>query len=458
MRKWLAFAAAWLVILAGAFLAHSIQTTGGTKVSEVRIRAEQGETISGLLYVPRTATGARPAPAVLVSHGYINTREMQSPFAIELARRGFVVLAMDMTGHGYSGGIVGTDGFGGPAALRYLRSLPFVDKANVGLEGHSMGGGPVMAAAAEQPDGYRAIVLEGSTPGLLRAKAPENPKNLALVFGQYEEFAGLMWQVPTGDKVGQSKRLMKLFGTAEPVQPDRLYGSLADGSARRFYSIPTTHPLEHFTTAGIGGAVDWFQQTLAGAPSPKPTSDKIWYWKDIGTLISFLGMFGLILATFDLLLTTPLFAELNRPAEPVAERRGPRWWLALALTAAVPALTFFPLMKLGGGIFEPALLFPQSIHNQLVVWALGGALITLVLGLVLRAGKATFTNRWLASAGIAALTMAVAYLAIVVCDLVFKTDFRFWVVGMKPLIPSRAAIALRYLVLWSRLFLVPLRV
>ena len=258
MGRWLAFALAWVVILGGGFLAHSVQTSGGTKISEVRIRAEHGEPVSGLLYVPASATAARPAPAVLVSHGYINTREMQSPFAIELARRGFVVLAMDMTGHGYSGGIVGTDGFGGPAALSYLRSLPFVDKANVGMEGHSMGGGPVMAAAAEQPDGYRSVVLEGSTPGLLRAKAPENPKNLALVFGQYEEFAGLMWQVPTGDKVGQSKRLMKLFGTTAPVEPGRLYGSLADGSARQLYSIPTTHPLEHFSASGVGAAVDWF--------------------------------------------------------------------------------------------------------------------------------------------------------------------------------------------------------
>ncbi|MEA1078817.1 hypothetical protein U8M15_28390, partial [Klebsiella pneumoniae] len=79
--------------------------------------------------------------------GYINTREMQSPFAIELARRGFVVLAMDMRGHGYSEGAVkfpGSD-LGGAAALRYLTSLPFVDKANAGLEGHSMGGVPISA-------------------------------------------------------------------------------------------------------------------------------------------------------------------------------------------------------------------------------------------------------------------------------------------------------------------------
>nr|QQZ51272.1 alpha/beta hydrolase [Phenylobacterium glaciei] len=95
--------------------------------------------MSGLLYRPASATAATPAPAVLASHGYINTREMQSPFAIELSRRGFVVLAMDMTGHGGSGAAVGQQGFGGPAALRYLRALDYVDAGNIGLEGHSLG-------------------------------------------------------------------------------------------------------------------------------------------------------------------------------------------------------------------------------------------------------------------------------------------------------------------------------
>jgi prepilin-type processing-associated H-X9-DG protein len=35
---------------------------------------------------------------------------------------------------------VGQQGFGGPAALKYLRSLPMVDRANIGMEGHSLGG------------------------------------------------------------------------------------------------------------------------------------------------------------------------------------------------------------------------------------------------------------------------------------------------------------------------------
>jgi dienelactone hydrolase len=455
MRKWLAFALAWVLILGGSFLAHWVQTDGGrVRVSEVRIPAAQGVTVSGLLYVPRGATAQTPAPAVLASHGYINTREMQSPFAIELARRGYVVLAMDMTGHGYSGGIVGTDDYGGPAALAWLKAQPIVDRSRIGLEGHSMGGSPVMAAADADPAGYRAIVLEGSRPGLLGARAPANPKNLAVVFGQFDEFAGLMWQVPQGSQVKASPSLQALFGVQGPVEEGRIYGAIADGTARLLVNPPVTHPWEHFSSAGVGAALDWFQRTL-GAPQPKAPADQVWLLKEVGTLIGFLGLVGLILATFDLLLAAASFAELNHPAEPATDRRGGRWWLMLAITAVLPALTYFPLMKVGQ-VFFPMAPFPQWIQNQLLVWALGTALLTLLIGLALRS-RAAFTTRWLLSAGAAAATMAVAYLSLVLVDALFKVDYRFWVLGLKPLDAARAAELPAYFVLWTVFFLISLR-
>ncbi|MBU1374805.1 MAG: alpha/beta fold hydrolase [Alphaproteobacteria bacterium] len=455
MRTWLAFALAWALILGGAFLAHRVQTSNGTvTVSEVRIPAEAGVTVSGLLYTPVGATAARPAPGVLVSHGYINTREMQSPFAIELSRRGFVVLAMDMTGHGYSGGIVGTAGFGGPAALRYLKGLPVVDKGQIGLEGHSMGGGPILAAAAEDPDGYRSLVLEGSAPGLLGAKAPANIRNLAIVFGQYDEFAGLMWQVPKGSEVADSKRLQAIFGVTGRVQTDRVYGSVADGTARILANPPVTHPWEHFSNAGVGDAIDWFQRTLP-TPAAKPPASQVWLWKEVGTLTSFIGMVGLILATFDLLLRLPAFARLSQPAQPLTTRRDGRWWLSLAITAALPALTYFPLMKVGQ-VFFPMAPFPQWIQNQLLVWALGTAVITLLIGLVLRR-RAAFTTRWGLSIAVAVVTMAVAYGSLALVDALFKVDYRFWVLGLKPLDATRAMQVPGYLILWSLFFLVAMR-
>jgi len=459
LRKWGFFILGVVLILAGSLLAHAIQTSGDVTLSDVRFPGDGGKTQSALIYRPASATPAHPAPAVLVSHGYINTREMQSPFAIELARRGFVVLAMDMIGHGYSEGAVKLgpgQNLGGPAALAYLQSLPYVDKANIGLEGHSMGGIPIATAAASQPDGYKAIVFEGSTPAFLGAQTPPKLNNLAIVFGQYDEFAPLMWGVPKGAMVATSPKLAKVFGEPSPILIGKIYGQIPDGSARVLENPPVTHPWEHFSRAGVGGAVDWFQKTLVGEANPLPPADQVWLWKDIGTGVAFAGLICLLIGAFEVLLLLPVFAGLNHPAEPAAVPRGGKWWLAFVLTAAVPALTFYPFMK-WGALFFPMQLFPQSVQNQLLVWALLNALITVVLSFVLRGGKPAFTTDWLRSAGIAAATIAVGYLSLVIVDATLKTDYRFWVLGLKPLDARHALIAIPYFVLWAVYFLVALR-
>ena len=248
-RRFGLFAAGWALVLIGGLLAHLIQTSGGVKIEDVRFKGGVGENISALLYVPATATQAHPAPAVMLSHGFINTREMQSPFAIELARRGFVVLAIDMTGHGYSGGTLGVDGFGGPAALAYLHSLPYVDDNNVGLEGHSMGGAPTMYAATAEPDGYRAVVLEGTTTQFFGAGAPANPafpRNLEVVFGQFDEFAPLMWGKAKGADVAWPAQAQgdPSASSLGPVVPGEVYGDIAATAPRSAALVnpPVDHP------------------------------------------------------------------------------------------------------------------------------------------------------------------------------------------------------------------------
>jgi hypothetical protein len=120
------------LVLVGSLIAWNTQTAGGTvRVIDVRWVGSNGTPMSGLLYVPQTATAETPAPGIVAIHGYINSRETQSGYAIEFARRGWVVLAADQTGHGFSGGAAFANGFGGPDALRYLRSLDIVDPDNI---------------------------------------------------------------------------------------------------------------------------------------------------------------------------------------------------------------------------------------------------------------------------------------------------------------------------------------
>jgi len=82
-------------------VAHLIQTDfGKVNVSNISINAGGMGTITGKLYAPVTATAESPAPAVLQLHGYQNDKHTSSAYALELARRGFVVLTIDEYGHG----------------------------------------------------------------------------------------------------------------------------------------------------------------------------------------------------------------------------------------------------------------------------------------------------------------------------------------------------------------------
>jgi len=456
-KSWSLFVTGVVLILAGSLTAHFIQTSGGIRIHDVRFTGTNGTQMSALLYIPANATSKTPAPGILAVHGYINSRETQDGFAIEFARRGYVVLALDQTGHGYSAPPAFANGFGGPDGLKYLRSLDIVDKDNIGLEGHSMGGWTVLAAAAVFPNDYKAMVLEGSSTGAPFAAegTQQYPRNMALVFSKYDEFSQLMWGVPKAQNVTDSKKLWKVFGVEAPVEPGKIYGSADTGTARVLYAPPVTHPMDHISRQAIGYSLDWFQKNLKGG-TPLPADNQIWAWKEAGTLAALAGFVALLLGTFEVLLTLPYFSQLAQGPVAANDGRSWRWWLALALTAFIPVLTFYQFFRWGGLWLKESAFLPQSITNQIVVWAVLNGLITLALTFVLRQ-KAAFSSRWMPSILIALLTTAVGYGALALADFLFKTDFRFWVVALKLMSSLQFKYFFVYLLPFTAFFLVALR-
>ena len=462
----------WILLLAGGALGHLVQTSGGVAVEDVRFEFEPGKRLAALLYKPANATPATPAPGVLAVHGYLNSRETQSGFAIELARRGYVVLAIDQTGHGFSEGAAFSAGFGGPAALRYLRSLPFVDPDNVALEGHSMGGWTALAAAADQPDGYRSMVLVGSStgPGFAPLGTPRFPRNLAVIFSRYDEFSQLMWGVGDAADVVHSDKLQGVFGTDQAIEPRRVYGSIAAGDARWLTMPGTTHPGNHLSRATIADTLDWISRTLEGG-GQRSAADQIWFWKELGTLLALIGGVCIVLGGLQLLLRMKLFhtrlvrvegaAPRDAAAQGAVERADAAWWLGLLAMTAIPALSYYPLTGLGAA-FTANALFPQGVTNQILLWALVNGLIALLLGALLRrrrsrtgAAAAAGPAIGLVLSGLAALLAVLGlYLAVLLSAWLFNTDLRFWVVALKPMAPHHVAAFFAYLIPFTAFFYV----
>ncbi len=145
-------AIAMIVFLIGGIVSTLVKTDfGNVLVRDVDL-TPRGTTLHGVMYIPKDALEIdengeyiNKHPAILLSHGYVNTNAYMDGFAIELSRRGFVVFSIDMTGHGESEVSIGKEEpqgetMGAIDAYNYLSELPYVDQTRVGFAGHSMGG------------------------------------------------------------------------------------------------------------------------------------------------------------------------------------------------------------------------------------------------------------------------------------------------------------------------------
>lgn len=439
---------------------------GAVRVQDVRFAVADGRVMYAKLYRPVGATAQAPAPGVVAIHGYINSHETQAPYAIELARRGYVVLAVDQPGHGYSDPPAFAGGFGGIDALAYLRSLAFVDRDQVVLSGHAMGGSAATIAAAFAPDGYTSIVVSGASTGSFGAPegTPAFPRNLGLVWTQFDEFSQQMWLTTTAAEARSGAKMRALFGTAAPVEVGRMYGSIDDGTARMLYSPAVTQPGAHITTIGVAPVIDWVQRTTR-APSPLPRTDQVWVWKEAGTAAALVGFVLALFAIAGLLLQSRVFAPLSMRTAPAAGVTGFAWWLAALIAAAVPVATYFWANNETASIIAPSRWFPQNITTGLMGWALLNAAISLVLLLLWfvlsgrRNGARADTlglrvGGFLRAIGFGLAVVGSAYALLALSQGLFDTGFRFWVVAVKLLSIEQLRIAAIYLLPFTLFFLV----
>ncbi|MHB8084904.1 MAG: alpha/beta hydrolase family protein [Dehalococcoidia bacterium] len=470
---WIILVIALLLILVGDLLAMAVQTDwGNIKVRDVRFVGSGGEIVSALLYIPKGVTADHPAPGIVAIHGYINSRETQDSFAIEFARRGYVVLAPDQTGHGYTDPPAFADGFGGISPLRYISTLDIVDPKNIGLEGHSMGGWASVIAASAIPDGYQSMVLEGSSTGTYGA--PDGtatfPRNLCLVYSQWDEFSNLMWGSPIAKDIVKTDKLKTVFNTTSDVMPGKVYGSIDDGTARILYQPVCTHPWDSFNPVAVGYAVDWFQKTLKGG-NTLPPSDQSWPWKEFGNLMALAGFFLLVFPVGSLILKIPFFSGLSQePAEP-KPIKGIGWWIGVILLIIITAVTYFPLKDIPTKLAIPATaFFPQNITTQIMFFDVVLGIITAVLFLLWHfvwnrktgANGDTYGLSWDMklkwsmvgkSLLVAALAALAAYITLSFSAWAFTVDYRIWIFAVKPLSPLQFQIFLCYLIPFALLWI-----
>ncbi len=360
------------IYIAGAFAAHQLNTDfGRLKVLRVSIPAED-YALSGLLYIPPEAHPDNPRPGVVVAHGISNAKETVSGIALELAKRGTVALSLDLAGHGESGGSLSPDdpSFGVIAAVRFLRSLDYVDTGLVGLVGHSLGAGASRSAASADGGVYAVAFIGGGIGGM--SEGPDYgalnssfPRNLLVAVGRQDILFDLR-------ELGSDLR--PVFNASDPIVVGELYGDFSEGDARRLLTPSTIHLAEPLDPAVVSGVAAWMN-AASDSPSGRelPDSDLIYLYREAALLLVLVVLIGMILPLSKVLMgPLSLGALRSRHVLRVGRMSDLK---VLLVWGGLGLGLYLPFMGLGAAIPFPPLIFGSSMAWWLLGTGLAGLLV-----------------------------------------------------------------------------------
>lgn len=435
------------VLFVSSFCQSAVQTDGwSVTVTDLRDAENEGTimtatgevdvegvVVSGILFVPKNASADNPLPGVVLTHGYLNNREMQLQNAIELARRGFVVLTVDREGHGNydntgdTGALMATSGLYDSA--KYLYNLDYVDKTKIGVSGHSMGG--YTTAMTLYQDMNVGIVSAGLMQAWSTFIAAGPTVDVGFLKAHDDEF--FFTTSENGGTISReflstaaAKRFVGNEAMEGSVTSGAIYvggnvvettgGQAVEGVFRAIYEVAGVHPQNHESVEGAAAVVNFFYNAF-GTPSGHeyiPETSQSWWVKEMFSLIGLIALFALIFPLVSLLLTMPLFSSLKVAKQQVNEDGTLTWTGANIPVDAKPlkgvqkhvtlwlgalAIMFFSgfiihdvCTEFGDTMFPNTQLYPQDTTNWVAMWAVVVALFSVGVILFMWATNA-FINR-----------------------------------------------------------------
>jgi alpha-beta hydrolase superfamily lysophospholipase len=209
----------------------------------VTLRAADGTTLSAMWHAP-----SRPAPAIVLVHMLTRSHREWDGAAQALNASGFAVLALDLRGHGDSGGSYAA-GLGSMqqdvhAALAWVKQRPEVLPAHLGVAGASLGAALAVIAAAADP-AVRSMAL--LSPG--------------------GEYRGLRCEASMRKFAERGGAAMLVAATGDPYAARTARHFAAMGSGLRDLRVvdgSSAHGTHLFETSPdlLPAFVDWFRRSL----------------------------------------------------------------------------------------------------------------------------------------------------------------------------------------------------
>ncbi len=249
-----------VVIASSLYMSWAADTgMGELIVNRYAITGDSGRQVNFMVYRPRESTYPGPMPIILTTHGVAGSKAGMYSFNIELARRNFTVVSVDLPGHGDSPEAFVIDDINGMAedcysALRYVQTtFPNVDNETYGILTHSLGFqiALVMSEYSIAPKAYAAV---GYLQEMGLDLVDKTPGNLLIALGEFDEMI-------TAEMAVESLRRMTGNNSAEPGVT---YGSFENQTAYRLDLAPTDHVFEAIDGTIVGATCDWMVRAVQG--------------------------------------------------------------------------------------------------------------------------------------------------------------------------------------------------
>lgn len=406
------------VILVSGFIASLIQTSmGRVDVRDIKIPAHNGQWVVADLYKPRSATADNPAPLVAVVPGFQRSKEALANIAIELSRRGMVVILIDPYAQGFSSASMSrraatTEGYGMFAVVDYVTGTPnlnYVDSSRIGAAGHSAGGNAAIRGAnyfgkraieTGEPSQLHSVFVSGYVLTLRDDVLDSVRSNVGVSYALYDEGAyrnelgnGDMRYAPeairtvnSGLKPGEKK--------VSEVEMGVYYGDADDRTLRVVHNERVLHPFQPYIVEATANQIEFFERVFE-FDSGLALDDQVWYWKELLGLIALIAAMISVIPAGRLLLETSYFKPLVHPVPPALRKpRGKSkllFWSLFVVGALIACFTYIPMAELSQKLFVAAStrqltwFFPQRMNNAVMLWAvLNGSVGFLVFWLSYR--------------------------------------------------------------------------
>lgn len=481
-----------VLILASLLNWGAVTGWGNVRIDRLKLVGSDGAEYSALAYVPKNASDATPAPGILMFHGNAGNARNHESWAVEMSRRGFVVLSVDQFGAGdsqgyFDGGEAGA--LSGRALLqeaetfyRYMLDMSIVDRDNIISSGHSMGNSAATMLGAK----FDAKLVFAASPVILAMDdmAKEYKEVWDAWSGNYiatnGEFEGSTATAGKGGQMEIDKR-----GVEAQWEPNKLYGSFEEGNAYSYIIEHRIHEAAFVTQVAIGHLIEYAQMAIGDAvPNPLDSSDQVWMYKDYTGMFGTLSFVAFLCALALLLIEeVPVFADVRRSVARNVGLRGRGMAVSMVLGILFPYIVLktdaFGLV--GGSHYANLLKLGFNLgYSNMAFGTMVGISCLGVLGFLLyyftEGKKAGFGLNdtglipegyegspskgkdaavyILKTLSLAALVVGIGWSLIQFMETVLGTSFYSWFFGIKEIALIKIPHYWNYLIIWILCFVV----